>query len=182
MNDFRFAVKLTIGLVVVGTVILLLFVFTLDSFVGIIGYIFTVMSILVGLLFLVILAVRVATKKTDGLTAVKAVLVMIINIPVALCYAYIVVVLLNIARITFENTTGSDLTSIRISGCEERVTSSLKNGDTTTVWIDIPSDCEVVIDYEINGEVKREVVASYLTTMNGLIGRYKIGSNEDILL
>jgi hypothetical protein len=57
----------------------------------------------------------------------------------------------------------------------------LKTGESETVWIDIPNDCQVDIEYELKGEIRRETVAGYLTNMNGLFGTYKIGSNKDIL-
>lgn len=70
---------------------------------------------------------------------------LIINIPIALFYTYLVIVLLNYARITFENTTGQDLTSIKILGCQEGKIETLKTGESKTVWIDIPRDCQVDI-------------------------------------
>jgi hypothetical protein len=105
-----------------------------------------------------------------------------INIPIAAFYFYLVVVLINIARITFENTTGHDLSSIKISGCGDKEIRFLQAGKSKTVWIHIPSDCSLEISYEIDGQIKREIIAAYLTNSNGVIATYKIGSNQEIFL
>jgi hypothetical protein len=180
MNELNFSIKLSIGFFTIGTVILILFGFSLSTTIGIIGYIFTGLSFFIGTVYLIILTARIVKNKVDRSMGIKSALVVIINIPVALFYIYLVVVLLNYARITFENTTGADLTSIKILGCQEHEIKTLKTGESKTVWIDIPNDCQVDIEYEVNGEIRREIVAGYLTNMNGLIETYRIGSNKDI--
>lgn len=181
MNELKFSIKLSLGLFAIGTIILILFAFTLSTTIGMLGYIFTGLSIFIGTIYLIILTVRVATNKVDTRTGIKSALVFMINIPIALLYTYLVLILLNYARITFENTTGEDLISIKIRGCEDSEIGGLRTGESKTIWIDIPGDCQIDIEYELNGEMKRETVASYLTNMNGLIGTYKIGSNRDVL-
>ncbi len=181
MNELKFSIKLSVGLFTIGTIILILFAFSLSTTIGMLGYIFTGLAVFIGIVYLIILTVRVVTNKVDRSTGIKSALVLIINIPIALFYTYLVIVLLNYARITFENATGQELTSIKILGCQEIEIETLKTGESKTVWIDIPSDCQVDIEYELNGEIKKETVADYLTNMNGLIGTYRIGSNKDIL-
>jgi hypothetical protein len=181
MDELKFSIKLTLGFFTIGTIIMVLFALTLSGTIGMFGYIFTGLSVFIGTVYLVILIVRIVTKKVDGTTGIKSALVLTINIPVAIFYTYLVLVLLNYARVTFENTTGELLTSIKIFGCEEKEIKRLKSGESETVWIHIPGDCEVEIAYQLNGEIRREIVAGYLTNMNGFIGRYRIGSDTDIM-
>ena len=181
MNELKFSIRLSLGLFSIGTIILLLFALSLSSTIGILGYIFTGLSFVVGTIYLIILTVKVVTDKIDRTAGIKSALVMMVNIPIALFYAYLVLILLNYARITFENTTGQDLTSIKILGCQDQEIAELEIGESTTIWIDIPTDCEINIEYELHGEIRRETVASYLTNSNGIIATYQIGSNKDIL-
>jgi hypothetical protein len=120
MNELKFLIKLSLGFFTIGTIILILFAFSLSTAIGMLGYIFTGLSFLMGTVYLIILTVRIATNKVDRNIGIKSALVLITNIPIALLYIYVVLVLLNYARITFENTTGEDLTRIKILGCQER--------------------------------------------------------------
>ena len=180
MNDFKFAIQLSLALFVVGAIFLVLFAFNLSPFVVIIGYILAVMSLLGTILFLVIFIVRGATRKSDKTTRIKSILMMLLNIPMILGYVYLAGTLMTITRITFENATGSDLTSVRIYGCEENEITSLDKGETETVWFHSPYSCQVAIEYEIDGVAKKEIVTDFLTHKDIVTGKYKIGSNKRI--
>src|SRR5688572_21749661 len=101
MSELKFSIKLSLGFFTIGTIILILFAFSLSTTIGMLGYFFTGLSFLLGAVYLIILAVRIITNKVDMSTGFKSALVLIINIPIALFYTYLVVVLLSYARITF---------------------------------------------------------------------------------
>jgi len=181
-SELKFSKRLSIGLFCIGTLILIVFAATLSVTVAFVGYVFTGLSFFLGSVYFLILIIDVARGKTDQNTGVKSIGILLINIPIAAFYIYLVMVLLNTARITFENTTGHDLSSIKISGCTNKEINFLEAGESKTIWIDIPSDCSLEINYVIEGEIKIETVAGYLTTSNGVIATYKIGSNKEIFL
>jgi len=178
--DLKFAIKLAIGLFTIGTIIFLLFFFTGSARVALAGYSFLVVSVFISWAFIAVVLVNFLRRKISMTEALKILGVILANIPVAILYTYLVVLLLNYARITFINTTGNDLRSIKIYGCEEKEIAALKQGDSKTVWIKIPGDCEVEIEYEAGGKRKTETVAGYLTNSGGVKAVYEIGSNRDI--
>ena len=182
MTELNFSKRLTIGLFIIGTFFLLLFATTLSVRVGLIGYIYTGLAFLVATAYIIVLIVRISRQNLNLITGLKSIGIMLLNIPVALLYFFLVMMLINIARITFENTTGQDLSSIKIIGCDNREIKSLKNGESKTIWINIPGDCLLEIEYQIGGELKTETVAGYMTNSGGVIATYKIGSNQDIFL
>jgi hypothetical protein len=182
MTEIKFSKRLSIGLFCIGTLILIVFAATLSVTVAFVGYVFTALSFFLGSVYFLILIINIARGKTDQNIGVKSIGIMLINIPIAAFYLYLVMILINTARITFENTTGHDLSSIKISGCTNKEINFLEAGESETIWINIPSDCSLEINYEIGGQIKIEVVASYLTTSNGVIATYKVGSNQEIFL
>lgn len=182
MSELQFSKRFSIGLFCIGTLILIVFASTLSGTVAIFGYVFTGLSFFLGFVYLLIIIINIVKGKTDQKTGLKSIGILLINIPVAALYFYLVAVFLNTARITFENTTGHDLSSIKISGCVNTEMNSLQANESKTVWIYISSDCSLEINYEIEGQIKREVVAGYMTSLNGVIATYKIGSNQEIFL
>ena len=84
--------------------------------------------------------------------------------------------LMTTARITFENSTGKDISSVSLGGCTAQELGDLKTGESKTVWVKIKSDCSLVLFYKIDREPKLETAFPYLTHNNGMIATYKIGS------
>ena len=182
MTELKFSKRLSIGLFCIGTFILIVFAGTLSWTVALFGYVFTALSFFLGSVYLFVIIINIVRGKTDQKTGLKSIGILMINIPIAVFYFYLVMVLINTARITFENTTGHDLSSIKISGCANKEINFLQAGESKTVWIDIPNDCSLEINYEIDGQMKIEIVAGYLTNSNGVVATYKIGSNQEIFL
>ena len=178
--NLKLAIKLAIVLFSIGTCIFILFYFTGFTKVAAGGYAFLVTSIVISWAFIAIVLINFIRKKMAMTEALKILGVILANISVAILYTYLVVLLLGYARITFINTTGQDLSVVRIYGCDEKEITELKQGDSQTVWIKIPGDCEVTVEYEAEGKRKLETVAGYLTNSGGVKAVYEIGSNRDI--
>ena len=105
---------------------------------------------------------------------------MLINIPVMIFYCCAVIILLNIMRITFTNSTNTTLTNIKIEGCSEETIEKLESKESKTIWIDINGDCSINIEYLSNGQKKAENVAGYITNNMGQKMKYNIGGiNEE---
>jgi hypothetical protein len=91
--------------------------------------------------------------------------------------------LLNTMRVTFYNSTSYVLTDINITGCQNKHIDKLDPGGGRTIWISIPGDCEISIDYlEKNIRMKEYGIGGYITNDNGQIIDYNIGGKNDQLL
>ncbi|HEY3401893.1 MAG TPA: hypothetical protein VGK59_00815 [Ohtaekwangia sp.] len=178
--NLKLAIKLAIVLFSIGTAIFILFCFTGSTKVAAGGYAFLVTSIVISWAFIALVLINFLRRKIAMAEALKILGVILANIPIAILYTYLVTLLFGYARITFSNTTSHDLRSIQIHGCEEKEIAELKQGDSKTVWIRIPGDCSIDIEYESGGEKKSESVAGYLTHHGGVKAVYEIGSNRDI--
>ena len=162
---------------ILGTILLAFFYFTNSTEIAVIGYIYIVIAILINALNLALLAFQYYRDKASRRKIGKAAGLILLNIPIAFLYFWLVLLLLNTMRITFINTTGAAITSISIDGCDAKKIQQLAPGQSKEVWINIPYDCGISISYIINGENKREDVTGYTTTLSGGISTYKIGSD-----
>lgn len=180
MHYLKLSIKIAIILFVTGTIILLIFFFTGSAQMVRIGYTFLVTSIFTSWAFIALVLINFVRGKISMTNALKTLGVILINIPIAILYTYLVVQLLGYARITFINSTPHHLKAIKIYGCEENKIISLPSGESKTVWIAIVDDCDVKIDYEVQGSRRTETVAGYLTPSGGVKAAYEIGSNRDI--
>ncbi|MDT3738799.1 MAG: hypothetical protein RO257_04785 [Candidatus Kapabacteria bacterium] len=78
------------------------------------------------------------------------------------------------------NVQGILLSVISITGCETTHIYKLEIGENETVWIDIPNDCSISINYLTNGKRNQEVVAGYITNSMGQKMNHNIGGYNDI--
>lgn len=78
------------------------------------------------------------------------------------------------------NVQGILFSDINITGCETEYIDKLEIGESETVWIDIPNDCSISIDYLTNGKRNEEVVAGYVSNSMGQKMNHKIGGFNDI--
>ena len=180
MDYFRFGLRLTIGFVLIGTLIVGVFFFTLSSKVALFAYLYTGVAILTNWIYTAYLLYNLLKGKISARTTLRTVVLMALSIPIALAYSYAMVWMMSYARITFKNETGADVGLIKIEGCQERQIENLERGESKTVWIKISSDCQVSIEYQREGITTKETVASYLTNSGGVIASYSLGSNKDI--
>ena len=181
MEYFRFGVKLTIGFLVIGTLIMILFYFTLSPKVAMFAYLYTGAAILINWIYTAFLLVNLLRGKISAVNTLKTVGLMALAIPVALLYAYIMIILMSYARITFKNTTAENISLITIAGCEPKEIRNLNKGESKTIWIKLIEDCRIDINYEYDGKSKRETVARYLLKSGGIAATYEIGSNKDVV-
>lgn len=179
-DHYRFGIQLAIASFVLGTLLLIIYYFTLAGMVILTGLIYTGIAITINLLYTGILVYHSIQKKITSRLAFRTIGVLMLNIPIAILYFLGVIALWDYARITLYNTTAHDLTFINVTGCEQKEIKSLEKGDAQTLWIRIPHDCSIEIEYEIEGIKKTETVIRYLTNMGGLKGTYKIGSGKEI--
>ncbi|RYG17351.1 MAG: hypothetical protein EOO07_11290 [Chitinophagaceae bacterium] len=164
-----------------GTLILVLFYFTYWDALFLLGYGFIAFTAFINLIVLIALVIKCFSDKQNRKKLLMTGGVMLLNVPIMLGYLWIMVVLLNTIRITFVNSTQTPLTNVKIIGCEGGNIEQLAVGESETVWVGIPSDCGISIEYLTDGKQKKETVAGYLTPLGGRKADYKIGGKNNAI-
>ncbi len=163
-----------------GTFIIILLYFSNDVIFGVLGLGYTVIMLIINIIVLVRLSNQANKDKINRDNIFKIVRLMFLNIPIAILYFWVAIVLLNTVRITFINSTQTEIEDVKIKGCEEKYIQKLSPGQSKTVWVNIPNDCGVSIVYKIDGQMKEENVTGYVTNEGGYIMSFKIGTNQKI--
>lgn len=151
----------------IGTFIFLLFYFFSESPFLQVGYFYIIFASIINLIVIIYISIKVRNDASNKNSAYKSYAIMFLNIPSALLYCCFTIIILNTMRITFNNTTSSDVTNIIIDGCDKKIINRLDKGESKTVWIDINNDCSVQIQYLLNGKQIQGTVIDYTTTLNG---------------
>jgi hypothetical protein len=120
-----------------------------------IGIIIFIVSIIIGLIIIL--------SKNSINIKLKSCSIIVLNILIVISYSYFVIVLTNYAMITLINSTSYKITDIQILGCEEKSLNDLNKGDRGTIWIKIPEDCSIDINYIVDGTEKRENIIEYIS-------------------
>lgn len=176
MPDVKFAFRLSLTFFTIGTLLMGLYYFTMSNIGALLGYAYTGIAVLVGMIYLILIGFKVISKKMPASTGLKCAGIVLFNLPVAATYFYFVMTLMTTARITFENDTGRDISAVSLGGCTSHELGELKTGESKTVWVKIKSDCSLVLFYKVDREPKLETPFPFLTHNNGMIATYKIGS------
>lgn len=176
MPDFKFAARLSLAFFTIGTLLMAVYYLTMSPVSALIGYAYTGIAVLIGMIYLIVIGFKVISKKIPTKTGLLCAGVIIINLPIAATYFYFVTILMTTARITFENATGKDISAVSIGGCLSQEIGELKTGESKTVWVKIKSDCSLVLFYKVDREPILETPFPYLTHNNGMIATYRIGS------
>lgn len=178
MKYFKFGFQLALGFFVAATAILFLFYIMPSTRITLLAYQFTIVAIVGNLLYAIVLLFVYLVRRISLGHLLKTLGVMALNIPVGILYSYLMVFLLNYARITFVNNTGTVIPIVQIQGCEQKQITALEQGKSQTVWIKIYDECSVSISYEINGSTKNEPVLTALKKDSGRKIKYEIGSSQ----
>lgn len=149
-----------------GTGIFGLYFLTSFSVFLFLGYAYIVLTGLVNIIILISILLKADKDKDNRTKLLKTCGVMLFNIPVMLFYCWVTFILLDTLRITFTNSTQNTLTNINIIGCGGGHIDKLEKGRSKTVWVNIPSDCAISINYISNGQQKAEMVEGYIS--NGM--------------
>jgi len=120
-----------------------------------IGIIILIISIILG-------CIIIFSKNSTNIK-LKSCSIIVLNILIASVYSYFVIRLTDYARITLINSTSDKITNIQILGCEEKFIDKLEKEDKKTIWIKIPEDCSIDINYIFEGTKKRENIIEYIS-------------------
>jgi hypothetical protein len=158
---------------IIGSIIFGVYYQTLYEELLFVGYGFILLAIIVNSIFfssLVSKAIKEKDKKIFGVS-----ILMLLNIPIMLFYCSFASKLSNTVIIKFTNCTSFDVKEINVTGCEQKYIQQIVKGDSKTIWVKIPSDCSIQINYINNGIKKNEIVEGYLSGMMGKRSNYCIG-------
>lgn len=162
-----------------GTVILLLYFISMSVLFAFVGLSFMMLAGLVNIVILLLLIIRAWGDTPQRAKLLKTAGLMLLNISIVFIYFFIGGIIANTLRITFNNSTKNMLTDIHINGCSIKHIDKLNAGESKTIWMKIPHDCAVDIDYLQNNTRKKAEVASYITNDGGQQITYDIGGQND---
>jgi hypothetical protein len=160
----------------IGSFLFLLFYLSLADYFLFIGFGYILIAALVNAIILFLLSVRAYNDKGNRSRIIRAGGLMLLNIPVVLLYCWIAIILTGFVRITFVNTSQTEMSDINITGCEPYHIDKLAPGQGKTVWINVSKRCGIVVTYLVNGNKKTETVIRYCAN-SGLMN-YELGKTE----
>jgi hypothetical protein len=158
---------------IIGSIIFGLYYLTLYAELLFVGYGFISLAIIVNSIFFTSLISKAIKEKEKEIFGVS--ILMLLNVPIMLFYCSFASKLVNTVIIKFTNCSEYDLREINITGCEEKYIQQIVKGDSKTIWVTIPNDCSIQINYINNGIKKNEIVEGYLSGMMGKRSNYCIG-------
>ncbi|WP_298371015.1 hypothetical protein [uncultured Lutibacter sp.] len=162
---------------IIGTLLLVAFYFSNSISITIFGIFFIAIAGIVNLSVLIKVLINLIKEKEHRKKHMLTSGIIILNIPIAILYFYIVMFLLNTMRISLINETGSNLTDLKIIGGETKLINELKTGDKQTEWVEIKSETPIILQYKLNGEIKTESIHSYPVTGERI--NHRIGNNSN---
>lgn len=166
----------------IGVLIFGIYFLTSNSDLLFIGYGFIILAGITNLIILIAILAKSKSDVTNRKRLLKTSGLMLINLPIMFLFIWLSLILIGNMRITFTNSTQNKLTDIKIVGCETEYISELKPNESKTVWVGITGDCSITLEYLENGELKKEMVAGYVTNGMGQKMKHKIdGKDKDIL-
>jgi cellulose synthase/poly-beta-1,6-N-acetylglucosamine synthase-like glycosyltransferase len=158
-----------------GTLILVIYFFTSSFWIAYIGCSFIIFVGLINLGVFSAILFKAFNEQENKRKFFKTCGLMLLNIPIVLFYFWIVTILLNTMRVTFVNSTPISLTDLNVVGCQKKHIDKLEAGESKTIWINIPNDCSIDINYLSDGQRKNENVSGYVTNLGGQKIKHNIG-------
>ncbi|HYG53222.1 MAG TPA: hypothetical protein VD905_20120 [Flavobacteriales bacterium] len=157
-----------------GTIIFFWFYFTMNYNALFLGYMYIAFTVILNLGLLVVMLVRSLSDEESRSKLRSAGALMFVNIPVMFIYVGLTVMLLNRLRITLVNKTTHEIANIKLFGCEEHKIGNIPAGESKGVWVYIPTDCQVEMEYLLNGRKTNATVVEYASAGHGELITYEI--------
>ncbi len=161
----------------IGTILLTIFYFTNSTTVTLYGMIFIGIAGLINSGVLVKVLIDLINEKKNRKKYFITTGIMLLNIPVVVIYFYFVMILMSTMRVTFINETGREISELKIIGGEIKTIDKLGVGEKQTEWIGIKSENNLTLEYHIDGEIKTELIDSYMITGKRI--NHRIGNKSD---
>ena len=155
---------------------------TVESKLLFVGYAFIILTGIINIVILITIFKKAVNNSDNRKRLLKTCGIMLLNIPIMILYCWVTMTLIGTMRITFINQTGTEITDVNIVGCSGGYIDKLEIGESETVWVSITGDCSIYVEYQSNGQRKKESVVGYVTPGMGQKMKHKIdGLDKDIL-
>ena len=165
----------------IGTILIALYYFTYSPEILLAGYIYVILIVIINIAVFIAGLVEAFNNKILRKKLLKNNALMLLNIPIAIAYFWLAIFLLNTIKLTLINPTKTELTNLKITGCEEKVIEKMNPGERKTIWISINNDCNINLKFENKEQTKNEIIIGYATSMGGQKVEHKIGEgNQEI--
>jgi hypothetical protein len=165
-----------------GTALLLLFFFTDDLLVAFVSAPVVLVVGLYNLQLLLRLAWRGLQEKESRKPIWRVGALMTLNIPVALLYTKLVLVLNSTLVVRLVNTTAHPLLHMVVVGCgEQRPLADLQPGQATILWLPISHACSehaVSVQYSTGSTTQQAVIDGYV--VEGRRINLKLGNDQQL--
>lgn len=174
LNDSKLGGIIAIVTFLISTTIFIAYCFSGNE--GLIYFSFFISFFLFPLnIWLIIsIALKVKRRNEERKTNIKSLFFMVINMLIISVYFSISSILGDYMRICFVNKTNIELFNIEITGCESKRIEKLNIGQSETIWINVSNDCPILIQYNVNGKIKNEIVMGSLSGVSGYRSTYDI--------
>lgn len=178
-NIFKIALWTTLVSFILGSLLTLSYYQTSKDEILFIGYAYTALAVLVNLIILIMVVGHGLRNKTHRKKALLVTMVQLVNVPVVVIYFVFIMNLLSVMRIQLINPSPTEITEIRIEGCEEKKIEKLLPGESKTIWVHINGDCSISMKYTSAGLTKEEIIMGYCSANMGKKIKYRIGEKND---
>lgn len=158
----------------VGTGLMIVYYFDMSTITVLYSFYIVFAIVVLNIILLLFLFFKGIQGSITKDSLKRSAIILSANIPVAILYYFFVTFLLGILRITVVNQSGSDISNVRIIGCEDKKIDILENKDFKTVWLKIPNDCSVDVTFTKGGKDHTQNVVGYATVMMGQKVIYEI--------
>lgn len=182
MNNYKeiiIARKVALLTFLLGTVVFALYFLTSNAIYLFVGYAYMFIAIPVNITYLYVIIIENYKDPTYRVRLLKTIGIMLLNIPAAYLYIWCAMIISGNIRLSLTNTTNDNITNINITGCEPQSILELKPNESKTIWVGIPHDCAIFIDFFEGDIKKKETVLGYTTPGGGQILNHNIGSNNN---
>jgi len=163
----------------IGTILLIIFYFTDSMAISSFGMIFIVIAGIINAGVFIKVLIDLINEKENRKKYFFTSGIMLLNIPIVLVYFYFVMILMNTMRVSFINETGSEISQLKIIGGEPKSIEKLEIGEKQTKWIAIKYDNDLILEYEIDGEIKTEMIYSYMVVGKKI--EHRIGNKNNLI-
>lgn len=165
-----------------GTALLALYFFSNDLLVAFVSVPVVAVVGLYNLVLLVQLLGRARLEKENRRALWRAGALLSLNLPVALLYAKLVLLLTNTLLVRLVNDTQQPLRHVVVQGCgQPRPLADLPPGQATIIWLPISRDCferRVSVQYVVGPATHQTVIDGYV--IEGQRLNVKLGSSPSL--
>lgn len=107
---------------------------------------------------------------------------MLFNVPIAfIFFVWLVIIFFNTQVIDFVNRSDSEISEIKIYGCDKKYIANMKPGESRTLWFRVFEDCSITTNYLKNGESFQETVLTHTSPgTQGGWATYYIGEDNPL--